>query len=475
MYRSVGLMFDGMGRIVKGWHCDKGSLLLHLIITLPLLASLIWLVLPAIGIHPGLNYFQPGFDAFYQLLAEPGILTSLAISFGTATLATLCALIFALAIIVHLPPDRLVALCRPWLAFMLSLPYLTVVLGIQFLISPSGLLTRLGAPVFGWSIPPPIQTVPDAWNIGYIAVVVTKETGFILMLVIAQLNYIPIHRYYKLGKSFGYSMPSIWLKIFLPLIYPKIRLGLWVLFVFAATNVEIALFASPNSSPPFSIRVWEWFVDPALETQLLASTAALLFLFLVLAVLAGYWLIERCIEWLGQQWFINSKRGVELAEMWSLIPWYLLLALHAVPFICMLIWSVSVRWSFPDIFPSMLSMTTLFRVDVFRAMANTVLIGSLVASVSVVCVIAFSELSKRSIQLWQVGIFYAPLIVPQVGMIFGLYVMILMLDINGTIEGIVIAQLLFVMPYCFMFLPMFGKALMIGILLSPQVSVAATF
>ena len=433
-------------------HCDGGSLFILCVLALPLLCSVVWLVLPAFGVHQALNHFQPSWDAFRELLAEPGILRSLAVSFGTAIVATLGSLLFSLLIILYLTPSKLLAVCRPWLAFMLALPHLTVIIGIQFFISPSGLISRFLAPWFDWALPPSVQTVPDAWNLGYISVVMIKETGFVLMLVIAQLDHLPINRYYRLGKSFGYSLPYIWLKILLPLIYPKIRLGLWVLFVFAATNVEIALFASPNTSPPFSLRVWQWFTDASLDTQFIASAGALVFFLLIALSLGLFALCEAAIKQLGRRWMTNRQRGIELPEGFSLVFWHLLLALHILPFIVMLIWSVSQRWTFPHFIPQGFTFDFWMRADIIHAFGNSILVGATVAFFSVVSVIAFGELSRRPIQRWQEWIFYAPLIVPQIGLVFGIYIMILLLDVNGTLLGIMLAQLLFVLPYSFIVL-----------------------
>lgn len=433
-------------------YCDGGSLLILGMLALPLLFAVVWLVLPALGIHQALNHFQPGWDAFRMLLDEPGVLRSLAVSFAIGIAATFGSLLFALLIIIYLTPNKLVTVCRPWLAFMLALPHLSVIIGIQFLISPSGLISRLLAPWFDWDLPPSLQTVPDAWNLGYISVLMIKETGFVLMLVIAQLDHLPVQRYYRLGKSFGYSMPYIWLKIVLPLIYPKIRLGLWVLFVFAATNVEIALFASPNSSPPFSVRIWQWFTDASLDTQLTASAGALVFFLLIALSLGLFMLFEVVIKHFGRRWMTNKSRGVELPEGFSLLLWRLLLVLHILPFVVMLVWSVSHRWTFPHLIPEGFTLSFWMRTDIIHAFGNSVAVGATVAFFSVASVIAFAELSRRPIQRWQEWFFYAPLIVPQIGLVFGVYIMMLLLNVNGTRLGIILAQLLFALPYAFIVL-----------------------
>ena len=447
MYRAKKLFLSQLWK-----HCDSSSLLIIMVLTLPFLFALIWLILPAFGIHQALEYFHPGLDAFRSLLSEPGILRSLAVSFGTAIAATLGSLLFALLVIIYLTPSKLVAVCQPWLAFMLSVPHLSIVIGMQFFISPSGLISRFLAPWLDWSFPPSVQTVPDAWHLGYMFVLMVKEAGFVLMLVIAQLGNLPVDRYYKLGRSFGYSTPYIWLKILLPLIYPKIRLGLWVLFVFAATNVEIALFASPNSSLPFSLRVWQWFTDASLDTQLVASAGALLFFLVVAVALALFSLCEVSVKSLGHLWAINRSRGFELPRFVSLFFWRLLLVLHTLPLFVMLVWSVSQRWVFPHLTPQGFTLAFWSRSEVSHAFVNSVWVAAVVASFSILSVIAFSELSRGPIRRWQEWVFYAPLIVPQIGLVFGVYVMTLFLDVNGSLTGIIIAQLLFALPYGFIVL-----------------------
>ena len=115
-------------------------------------------------------------------------------------------------------------------------------------------------------------------------------------------------------------------------------------------------------------------------------------------------------------------------------------------------WSGAWRWSFPDALPQSWAARTWIDPSGSwsRALAATVEIGLATTGLSLALAVAWLEGEQRAgggrIR-WATGLIYLPLLVPQIGFLYGLNVVFLKAGLGGSMAAVIWAQTLFVFPY----------------------------
>jgi putative thiamine transport system permease protein len=126
--------------------------------------------------------------------------------------------------------------------------------------------------------------------------------------------------------------------------------------------------------------------------------------------------------------------------------------LSALSFVLVLTWSVSNVWPFPKIVPKGLSLDTwtTHAHEVGAALLDTILVGAMATLIAVAVVIGCLESEfYRGLKSTRARI-YIPLVVPQIAFLFGLQVVLIVLDRDGTRAAVIAAHLVFVLPYVFL-------------------------
>ncbi|ELM3616295.1 ABC transporter permease, partial [Aeromonas sobria] len=141
------------------------------------------------------------------LLAQPGLWHSAALSLWIGAASTLGSLLLTALLLAH-SGSRAFGLLRRLLSPMLAMPHVAFAIGFAFLLAPSGWLLRLISPTLtGFELPPDWQTIRDPWGLGLIALLVFKETPFLLLMAMAAQQPIQLARQQWLGASLGFSTP----------------------------------------------------------------------------------------------------------------------------------------------------------------------------------------------------------------------------------------------------------------------------
>ena len=415
-------------------------------IGLPLLAALVLLIVFALGIHPVQGRYTPSLIVISQLFDQPALWRSLALSLSTGIIATLLAVVIVIALVSHYTPHQLQRKLWPWTALLLSTPYLAFVVGWQFVISPSGLGARLVAQFTGQDIPAAFTSAPDAWFIGYVLMLAVKESGFLLVLLLTQLSSHATERHFRCCVALGYSPAMAWRKVLLPLLYPRLRLGIWILLVYSITNVEVALFAAPNLPELLSLRIVQWYNAPDIDMQFVASAAVVLLLIVVALVLGTWLLVERCGAPLFRIWQLNNKRGSRIMSSGDGSRW-LLLILYLMPLVVLGVWSIVVQWSFPHLLPTDISLRWWQDARIGTALSHSVLLALGSGLLALVVSLVYVELSKGRVSLAQLCVLYAPLVMPQVALAAGLALNAHLVRLNGTLVAVVWSHLMLMVPY----------------------------
>lgn len=424
----------------------------------PIAAGLAGTLLPAFGYLPVLGLTLSPLDPWRMLLAAPGLGTALTLTLISGLLSA--AISYALA----------VGLCaafhdRPWftrlrlmLAPLLAVPHAALAIGFAFLIAPSGWIARMLSPwLTGWDRPPALATVADPHALALTAALVLKETPFLLLMMLAALNQVPSHRLMAVSRSLGYGPAVGWLKTVLPLVQKQIRLPLYAVLAYALSNVDMAIVLAPGTPPPLAVQLLRWFNDPDLAMRFPAAAGAMLLCLLVALVIALTRGIEALAGWLGRRWIAAGSRGQGGASIRSVagLGGGLALCLSVLALIGLGLWSLAGRWRYPDALPQTLTLSTWMRQGEALALPfwTTLWAGLAAVLIALALVLACLEHEqRRGRALSQRGLWllYLPLLVPQVGFLFGVQVLLVIGRLDGSAVALVWSHLLFVLPYVYL-------------------------
>jgi putative thiamine transport system permease protein len=226
-----------------------GIIPLFILFALPLIISLFYAMIGA-------------FDAaaWQALFAHPQLWSGLELSIFTGTTATVLALITATIIVVSTYETTTWKNLSPTMGAMLALPHLALAIGFGFLIMPSGVLARIIANIVGWQTPPQWITTHDPYGLALIAALTIKEAPFLIWIMAGFLNRDDINQSFKnqraAATSLGHGSLSIWLRLYLPQLMPKMIWPLVVVFIYAATVVDMSLVIGPTQPPTLATVIW---------------------------------------------------------------------------------------------------------------------------------------------------------------------------------------------------------------------------
>lgn len=424
----------------------------------PVGAGLLGTLLPAFGYLPALGGDTLSLEPWRRLLEAPGLATAVRTSLLSGFGAT--ALALALSILAFAAGHGTPALSRARRAMtpLLAVPHVAVAVGLAFLIAPSGWLTRLISPwLTGWQTPPDVALVQDSWGLALILGLVLKETPFLFLLTFAALGQVRADEQLRVARSLGYGPVQAWLKVVLPQLYPQIRLPVYAVLAYSLSVVDMALVLGPTTPPPLAPMVLRWFNDPDLSMRFVGAAGAMLQFLLVGFSIAAWRGAELLIGRLARPWLVAGGRGrrgrgvAQLAQGGLLLPF----ALSLGSLISLALWSVARRWRYPDAWPGELSLEVWTgRLDMLAVPAwNTLSAGLAAAAVALVLTVGCLENEtqrQRSAGQGALVMIYLPLLVPQIGFLFGVQVLLVGAGLDGTWSALVWTHLLFVLPYVFL-------------------------
>jgi len=428
------------------------------IFLLPVAAGLIGTWLPAFGYLPALGGETLGLAPWRALLAAPGLGTSIRLTLTSGLVATAASLALVIGFVAACHGTRLFARLRRGLAPLLAVPHVAIAIGIAFLIAPSGWAVRLVSPwATGWHLPPDVATVQDPYGFALAAALIVKEVPFLLLMTLAALDQVRASERLAVARSLGYGPVVAWLKTVLPAVYPQIRLPVYAVLAFSLSVVDMALVLAPLTPPPLAVQVLRWFNDPDLALRFTAAAGAALQLVLVAGAIGLWRGLEILAAKLGRRWLLGGARGGSGLTLGRTTgaAMAMLYAVAAMSLLGLALWSLARRWRYPDPLPSAWTLDNWTRQGDGLAWATgtTLIVGLASALVALALVLGCLENEKRNGMattgrgLW---LLYTPLLVPQVGFLFGTQVLAVAAGIDGTWLALVWSHLLFVLPYVFL-------------------------
>ncbi len=424
----------------------------------PVGAGLIGTWLPAFGIFPALGGDEFSLAGWRELFAYPGLGSALRLTLVSGLLSTFLSLALVIGFVASCGERKSFQALRRLIAPLLAVPHVAVAIGLAFLIAPSGWLVRLVSPwPSGWDTPPDIATVQDPYGFALTLGLVVKEMPFLFLMTLAALHQTQADRRLAIARSLGYGPVTAWIKTVLPAIYPQIRLPIYAVLAFSLSVVDMALILAPTTPPPLAVLVLRWFNDPDLSMRFVAAACASLQFGIVAAAIGSWRLLEILVAKLARSWLTDGRRGGSggaLAPLFGLAAGAIC-GLGAMSILGMAVWSIARRWRYPDILPSAISLDSWMRQgsSILNAGLNTLSIGLAAAAIATILVVACLENERRQRvpsngrAIW---LLYAPLLVPQIGFLFGTQVLAVHLNLDGTWLALVWTHLLFVLPYVFL-------------------------
>ncbi|WP_417409294.1 ABC transporter permease [Hoeflea sp.] len=424
----------------------------------PLVFGLAGTALPALGYLPELGGVSFTTAHFLALSEVPGILRSAVLSVLIGLVTTLVSLGAVAAFVASDLCTSGFARMRRMISPLLSVPHAAAAFGLAFLIAPSGMLMRLVSPwLTGYSQPPDLLIVNDSMALSMMAGLIVKEIPFLFLVTLAALPQTRHVETMRLGRSLGYGRIASFTFLLWPPLYRQVRLAVFAVVAYASSVVDVALILGPHLPPTLPVRLIDWMNDPDLETRFLASAGAVAQLGVTLVALIAWVGLEhigamliRVSRGAGRRW----QRDTALRASARLV----MITSAAVVFggiAVLALWSVSGLWQFPDALPANFSLRSWMQAlpRMSGPLATTLAVAGLSTLAALVLTILCLEREYETGRGRGGGallLIYLPLIVPQISFMFGLQVLSIWLGVDASFPALVVAHLVFVLPYVFL-------------------------
>lgn len=427
------------------------GIVIAVLFTVPLVVGFVGSVLPAVG---GLPQFAPG-NGWQDLITDPRFWPSILLSLKTGVLSTIFIVSVTLLSLVCAHGTQLWRWLMAFLPPLLAVPHAAMAVGLVFLVSPSGWLVRLISPeLSGLERPPTAWVVPDSGGWTLILGLVIKETPFLLLAAAAHLSTVNVSLSLRIGRTLGYSSARCWRRLILPQIYARTRLTLFIILAFNLSVVDVALVLGPGNPPTFAVFLLSLVSEP--ESRAAASVGALLLAAGVVAVIGIVVLMEKLIGFCAAYRRENGHRGktVKSLRHVGLIAVASLLIVSVGAMAMLLLWSVARRWRFPDAFPSQWTADNwLSRADLLLSpLMSTLLFAVFVVVVATTTAIAWLECERTNKVPKLDWLWYVPLFIPQVTLLFGWQAAALLLRMDGQWLTVAYAHWVYTLPYVILIL-----------------------
>ncbi|WP_342633414.1 ABC transporter permease [Notoacmeibacter ruber] len=421
---------------------------------LPVVGGVIGTVMPAFGFMPVLGGETVTIDPFRRLLATPGLGWSAALSLITGLASATIALGLAAGFTAAASGTAAFGRMRRLLAPLLAVPHAAAAFAFAFLVAPSGFILRLLSPwATGIERPPDILVIGDAAGLSLIAGLVLKETPFLILLILAALPQLPVVQSRRLAASLGYGrMAGFFFLQWQPL-YRQVRLGVLAVIAFSSSVIDVALILGPNLPAPLAVRLAQWMADPDLSLRFVASAGALLQLGVTLGAILLWLGLERVAAALLS---LLRDRGMRLRRdgLFRLLAVALPLGaafLLIGGILALFLWSLAGFWPFPDVLPG--DWTLRSWRQSWKGITDPALTTLYVAFASAALGLALAVLrlatrpSRAPAGKLARAILWLPLLLPQVGFLFGLQFLAIRTGTDGSYFALTFAHLIFVLPY----------------------------
>ena len=398
--------------------------------------TLLW-ALPAAGSVILFAWSAADLSAWQALLQHPQVPQAAALSVWTGLAGLALSLAFALLITLAYPRPAAFSVAG------LAIPHLAFSIGLGFLIMPSGLIARV---FVGGDSPPQWVSTQDPWGLSLIACLALKETPFLLAMIWSYLARadvrVSLAGQTRAARSLGHGTGSLWLRVLLPQILPRLIWPLIIIWVYGATVVDMALVIGPTQPPTLSLIIWADLnnADAALNARGVAGASLLSLIVAGIAGLAYLAVIS------NSRHFMWSGPSRTSAPLW---PGRVLVAI--LPLLYGLILAVLIlmawarQWPYPQLLPGSLTLPSWGQLQ-GPLLLSTGLALLTTASAIGLGVLWFETIGQQRDTLLT-SLSVAALGIPALVIGGGQYRLFLEAGLTGTFFGLALAHLTAVFAY----------------------------
>lgn len=431
----------------RAWRFGRAGalLLIACAFVLPLLAALV------IAVREGA---QP--DAWTAMAADPQFVPAWWASVRIALASTALSLAVTMLLTTQLHGTRAWARLDAALAPMLAIPHAAFAIGCALLVMPSGLLARGLAPVFGWTQPPDWHTVHDEAGGAMVVVLVLKELPFLLWNMVALLARPELaeqlQRHRVQGRTLGWTPARLWWRVWWPWLLPRLAWPLLAVLAYSLSVVDVALVVGPLSPPPLAVLAWQALLDGDAQSQAIGAAQVLC----LTVTLAGLALVGAAA--------IASWRGLALraatagppaigtatiargraAAAGLLAP---VAATYALAFGLLVFAAGAGPWPFPALAPGSWDLFSWWQAATSATLVFSAALAAAASALAIVLAVAWLECLPARSDAALAPLLLAPLAVPPLLWLVGLYQGALALRLDGSLWGLLWVHVIVVLPY----------------------------
>lgn len=388
--------------------------------------------------------------AWTALMAHPQLWPALALSLWTGTSAMLASLVCALFVLaaLHGRPGRMMGAA----GWALAIPHLAFAIGFGFLIMPSGFPARLF-----YDAPPAWVTVADPLGLSLIASLVLKETPFLIWIGSALLvrgdTAILFAGQWRSARSLGHGSGSIWLRVLLPQLLPRLLWPVIAVWVYGATVVDMALVLGPTEPPTLAVLIWSDLNDAdALANG--RGAAGALFLTLALCLTAA---VALALLRFGLPVIRNFLTAGPSSRTAPRMPGHVLVmflaVIYAVVILLLGLMSVAGHWPFPSLVPDVFVASAWLRIiKDFHPFATSLGLAASTAATSIVLAVLWLECVRSRFDPVLIAAAVVALGLPAILIAAGQYRLFLQVGLTGTSAGLFLVHLTAAFAYAFIVL-----------------------
>lgn len=266
------------------------------------IGGLIYGTMTSLGWQPLIGRTEISLAAYHRILLSPemspifwqGLLLTIWVSVGSTFISAVLALMSALLLRRTFIGKRFATFL---FQFNLPVPHVVAAIGILFLFSQSGLLSRTGAQLGLFEFPRDFPVlVKDKYGVGMILSFVWKEVPFIGVIVLAVLQSLGVD-YEDLARSLGANRWQRFRYVILPLVMPGLMSGSILVFAFTFGSYEVPAILGvrfPRTLPVTAVR---FFRNPDLNARTEGMAISIIISIIVFFLVLGYmWLSRRAIR-----------------------------------------------------------------------------------------------------------------------------------------------------------------------------------
>ena len=258
--------------------------------------------LVSLGWQPIIGRSEITLDAYHNIMFSEqyaevfwhGLLLTIWVSFASTILSAMLAVATALLL-------RRTFVGKRVATFMyqlnLPVPHVVAAIGILFLFSQSGLISRTGAQLGIFNYPSDFPVlVKDKYGLGIILSFVWKEVPFVGVIVLAVLQSLGAD-YEDLARSLGANRWQRFRYVILPLVMPGVLSGSILVFAFTFGSYEVPAILGVRFPRTLTVTAVRFFRNPDLNARTEGMAISIIISIIVFFLVLGYmWLSRRAIR-----------------------------------------------------------------------------------------------------------------------------------------------------------------------------------